>query len=152
MRIDEIAHRPSHRAHSGHHQRRTDADERASHAAFKPHLRCECERDTPQPIFIAAMIGVSNLRTVPVPDLTWTLPEGERDKIVKAAILQHFHRTGGRSAAFGRILRYSLVIAPSKDGTDLAVPYDLEGNPAGPLRHVPRLGHASLSVDGQELS
>jgi hypothetical protein len=154
MRIHEITHRPrtrSHQPYSGHHRRRTDADERAYHAAFKPYLRCETEHDVPQPIFIAAMAGVANLRMVPVPASTWKVPEDRRDEILMAAIRQHYRRAEGRVPTFGKIRRYSLVVAPG-DGVDLALPFDVHGNRAGPIHAVSRLGEAVLSVGGQNLS
>jgi len=154
MRIHEIAHRPhtrSHQLHSGHDRRRTDADERAYHAAFKPYLRCETEHDIPEPIFIAGMLGVANLRVVPLPSSTWKVPDDRRDQIVRAAIRRHYHHTHGRVPAFGKILRYSLVLAPSEGG-DLALPYDVRGKRTGTIQLVARLGQATLSVNGQKLS
>jgi hypothetical protein len=154
MRISEIINRP--RTRSGprdpnHARPRSDADERAYHAAFKPYLRCETEHDVPQPIFIAAMLGVTNLRVVQLPRSAWTAPEDRRDEIVKAAIHDHYRRTGGRVPAFGQITGYSLVLKAGQDA-DLALPFDTRGHRVGPMRSVPRLGEATLSVDGQRLS
>ena len=146
MRISEIAkRRRSDRNQSAHEK------ERAYRARFKPYLRAETEHDVPQPIFIAAMLGVRNLREVPLPASAWELPEDQRDKIVKAAIRDHHRRTQGRVPTFGRIIRYALIVAPG-DGEDLAILFDIRGNRAGPIRTVPRIGEATLCVAGQRLS
>jgi hypothetical protein len=153
MRIHEITQRPPTRSGQrdpGQAQRRSDADECAYHTSFKPYLRCETEHDVPQPVFIAAMLGVRNLRVVPLPASTWKVPEDQRDQIVKVAIQQHYRHTDGRVPAFGKIRRYSLVVAPGKE-VDLALPFDIRGKRAGPIRTVHRLGVASLSIDGEKL-
>ena len=42
------------------------ARETAYRTAFKPHLRCETEREIPEPLFIAALLTSTRLRLVPV--------------------------------------------------------------------------------------
>src|SRR5690349_6792133 len=120
MRIAEI----TGRARSDY--ARSVNDELAYHTGFKPYLRVETEREVPSPIFLAAMLGITNLKAVPLPASTWTLPEDRRDQIVRSAIHQHYRRTQGRIPSFGRTIGYSLVVEPG-DGVDLALPFDIHG-------------------------
>jgi hypothetical protein len=129
-------------------ERRMEA-ERAYYEAFRPYLRVECERTVPQPVFVAAMIGVGKLRVVPVDMRVWRSRPLLRDRLVKEAILRHYPRRDGTVIAYGRIIGYSLVLAPSVCFRDLALPYDIHGNPTGPMRAVPRLGSATISVKGK---
>jgi hypothetical protein len=118
---------------------------------FEPHLEVETERRIPEPIFVAAMIGIRALRHVRVPDKVWTSTEAKRDALVRVAIKKHYERCEGNIPSFGRITGYVLVLKPGRDG-DFGLPFDVHGNRAGPLRTVPRLGEATLSVDGEKLS
>jgi hypothetical protein len=71
--------------------------------------------------------------------------------LVKAAIKKHYAHCDGIVPSFGRIREYLLVFKPGKDA-DFAVPYNIDGDRAGSLRTVPRLGTATLSAGGQRLS
>jgi hypothetical protein len=62
---------------------------------FEPHLQVETEREVPDPIFLAGMIGIRALRHVPVPDEVWTSHEAKRDALVKTAIKKHYARCEG---------------------------------------------------------
>ena len=55
------------------------ARESAYRATFRPHLRTETARTRPEPLFISALVGVSRLRHVPLPDNVWSLRPDERD-------------------------------------------------------------------------
>ena len=46
---------------------------------------------------------------------------------------------------FGAILSYTLVTLPGYL-VDFGYPFDIAGNPAGPMEEVKRLGEASLGV------
>jgi hypothetical protein len=118
---------------------------------FEAHLQVETEREVPDPIFIAGMIGIRALRYVPIPDEVWTANEDKRDTLVRAAIKQHYRRCGGMIPSFGRITGYVLVMKPGKK-VDFGLPYTVRGERAGPVKTVPRLGEATLTADGQELS
>jgi hypothetical protein len=118
---------------------------------FEQHLQVETERRIPEPIFIAAMIGIRTLRHVPVPDEVWTANETKGDALVRAAIKKHYAHCDGTIPAFGRITGYVLVVKPGRNA-DFGLPYDVRGNRAGPIRTVPRLGEATLSVNGEKLS
>lgn len=128
--------------------RRVEA-ERAYYEAFRPYLRVECERTLPQPIFVAAMIGVGKLRIVPVDMRVWRSRPLTRDRLVKEAVLRHYARRDGSVIAYGRITGYSLILAPSVCFHDLALPYDIYGDRTGPMRAVRRLGSATISVKGK---
>jgi hypothetical protein len=121
-----------------------------STAKFEPHLQVETERQIPNPIFLAGMIGVRALRCVPVPDVVWTSHEAKRDALVKAAIKKHYERCDGIVPSFGRITGYVLVAKPGKN-SDFGLPFDVHGDRAGPIRTVYKLGSATLSVDGEIL-
>jgi hypothetical protein len=119
------------------------AREAAYREAFKPHLRTETARRRPEPIFVAALVGTVRLRHVAVPDEAWSVSGGEQEKLVKQAILAHYGERHGWVPAFGAIIGYTLVMLPGYL-VDFGFPYDLEGNPTGPMRLVERLGEATL--------
>jgi hypothetical protein len=121
------------------------ARETAYRAAFKPHLRAETARTRPEPIYVAALFGVARMRHVPLPDQVWHVGGEERDKLVKRAICDHCGSQNGYVRAFGEIVGYTLITLPGY-WVDFGLPYDLDGNPAGPMRSVQRLGEAVLGT------
>lgn len=121
------------------------AREAAYRDAFKPHLRTETARRRPEPIFVAALLGTTRLRHVALPDEVWCAPGDERDKLVKQVIQAHYQKRRGLVPAFGAIIGYSLVTLPGYQ-VDFGLPYDIAGNPTGPMRAVARLGEAVLGI------
>ena len=121
------------------------AREAAYRTVFRPHLRCETERAIPEPLFVAALLTSARLRLVPVCSETWQVSADERDRLLKRAIQDHYRGHAGRIAAFGSIVGYSAVVMPGYL-LDFGVPYDLNGDPVGPLRPVERLGEAVLGI------
>jgi hypothetical protein len=121
------------------------AREAAYRAGFKPHLRTETARIRPEPLFIAALMGTARLRHVPLPDRAWQLDAKERDALVKRTISDHYERQHGRIISFGEIVSYTLVILPGYL-VDFAIPFDLNGDRAGPMCAVQRLSEATLGI------
>jgi hypothetical protein len=121
------------------------ARETAHRTAFKPHLRVETERVIPQPIFVAALIGTARLRFVELPGEAWHVSHDERDRLVRQAVRDHYREHGGWVPAFGAIVGYTAVMVPGYR-IDFGFPYDLNGNPTGPMRPVERLGEATLGM------
>jgi hypothetical protein len=121
------------------------ARETAYRAAFRPHLRTETARIRPEPLFIAALLGVARLRHVPLTDQAWRVDADERHKLVKQAIRDHYRSQDGSVPAFGAIVGYTLVTLPGYE-VDFGIPFDLNGEQAGPMRHVERLGEAVLGT------
>jgi hypothetical protein len=121
------------------------ARESAHGAAFRPHLRVETERVIPQPIFVAALFGTARLRHVAVPDEVWSASGDERERWVKQAIQAHYRERHGSVPAFGAIIGYTVVVLPGYR-VDFGLPYDIDGNPTGPMRPVERLGEATLGM------
>jgi hypothetical protein len=124
------------------------AQESAYAASFRPHLRTETEQTIPQPIFVAALVGTARLRRVALPDQAWRLNADERDALLKRTILGHYREHDARVPAFGAIVGYSFVAVPGY-GVDYGFPYDLNGDPAGPMRPVERLGEAGLGTQAR---
>jgi hypothetical protein len=124
---------------------RTLVRETAYRTAFRPHLRCETERDVPEPLFVAALLTSARLRLVPVFPETWQVSGDERDRRLKRAIQDHYREHAGRVTAFGAILGYTAVVMPGYL-LDFGVPYDLNGDPSGPMQPVKRLGEAVLGT------
>jgi hypothetical protein len=132
-------------------QQRDEASRRALNredayrTTFRPHLRCETERDIPEPLFIAALLTSARLRLVPVFPETWQVSGDERDRLLKRAIRDHYREHAGRVTAFGAIVGYTAVVMPGYR-LDFGVPYDLNGDPVGPMQPVERLGEAVLGT------
>jgi hypothetical protein len=121
------------------------AREDAYRAAFRPHLQVETERRIPSPIFVAALLGTARLRIVPIPDVACAASEEERDQTVKTTIIEHYRDRQGQVPAFGAITGYVLVLLAGY-GVDFGLSFDLSGDPAGPMRKVPRLPEATLGT------
>ena len=121
------------------------AEEREYVAHFQPHLRTETARTVPQPIFIAALIGTARFRLVELPAEVWEVSTEDRDRLVKQAIRDHYRAHKRHVVPFGAILSYTLVTMPGYL-VDFGFPFDIGGNPAGPMQAVKRLGEAVLGV------
>jgi hypothetical protein len=121
------------------------ARETAYRAAFRPHLRTETTRTIPEPIFVAALVGTARLRLVSVPDETWRACADERDRHLKQAIQEHWREHGSYVPAFGAVVGYTAVVMPGYR-VDFGLPYDLNGDRAGPMQPVKRLGEAVLAT------
>jgi hypothetical protein len=124
---------------------RTLAREAAHRIAFQPHLRCETERAIPEPLFIAALLTGARLRLVRVSPETWHMSADERDRQLKAAIQEHYCEHRGHVPSFGAIVGYTAVVMPGYL-LDFGIPYDLDGDPVGPMRPVERLQEAVLGT------
>jgi hypothetical protein len=124
---------------------RTLARETAYRTAFKPHLRCETGRAIPEPLFVAALLTSARLRLVPVFSEAWQVSADERDRLLKRAIQDHYREHSGRVTAFGAIVGYTAVVMPGYL-LDFGLPYDLNGDPEGPMQPVKRLGEAVLGA------
>jgi hypothetical protein len=121
------------------------AREAGYRATFRPHLRTETARTRPEPLFISALVGVSRLRHVPIPDDVWSLRADERDAQVKRTILDHFRAQHGCIPTYGEIVGYTLVTLPGYL-VDFGIPFGLNGDCAGPMFAVQRLLQATLGT------
>jgi len=108
-------------------------------------LRTETARIRPEPVFVAALLGVARLRHVPLTDQVWREDADERERLVKRAILDHYRSQNGWVPAFGAIIGYTLVTMAGYL-VDFGFPFDLIGDRAGPMRPVERLGEALLGT------
>ena len=122
------------------------AREDAYRAAFRPHLQVETERTIPSPIFIAALLTTRRLRIVPLPEEALSADDDTRDRVISTTIIEHYQSQRGHVPAFGGITRYLLVLLPGYDSVDFGLPYDVSGNPIGPMREVRRLPEATLGT------
>jgi hypothetical protein len=124
---------------------RTLARETAFRTAFQPHLLCETERAIPEPLFVAALLTSARLRLVPVCSETWQVSADERDRQLKAAIREHYREHRGHVPSFGAIVGYTVVVMAGYR-LDFGLPYDLNGDPEGPMQPVERLQEAVLGT------
>jgi hypothetical protein len=122
------------------------AREESYMTGFQPHLRTETARTIPEPIFIAALLTTARLRVVTTPEDTWSASPDERDRTLKRSIREHFGQHQGCVPAFGRIVSYTAVVMAGYR-FDFGYPYDVDGNPAGPMQQVERLGKAILGTN-----
>ena len=121
-----------------------DSEEAAWRAAFKPHAIIVTERQRPQPIFVAALIGVDvllrldfDLSSSPATFLTQSL-DGLRQRLA---------RWRGELPAFGRAVGIIINYSP-----DRAIRFDLEGNVLEHFDHAHRLGIAQFAIGGRVVS
>jgi hypothetical protein len=120
--------------------------EDAYRAAFRPHLQVQTKRQNPSPIFIAALLTTRRLRIVDLPDEAFSADEDTRDRVIKATIVEHRQRQRGHVPAFGEITGYAHVCIAGYDSVDFGLPFDVCGEPAGPMRPVKRLPEATLGT------
>lgn len=75
---------------------------------FQPHLWLRTSRQTPQPIFVAALVGEAAFKHVRLPKKA-VGPQGEVDfALVGLVIRDHFRRKKGTTHVFGEIVSYIL--------------------------------------------
>jgi hypothetical protein len=113
-------------------------------AAFRPHAIILAKRSVPQPIFIAALIGVERLLLIKL-----NLSRGEDSFIEQARVgirekLREWNCTS--LPGFGRPVGFIVNYTP-----DRAVRYDLDGNSLEVMREARRVGSATLSAHGHML-
>jgi len=119
--------------------------EAAWRAAFKPHVVILTEKTVPHPLFIAAIIGVAELKRVDFdPDSS---PVTYVDQALEGLQKKLKRWKGSRLPCFGRPTGIIVNYSP-----DQAVRFDLDGAPAEILDGAYRLGNASLSIRGRPFS
>lgn len=101
---------------------------------FQPYLRTETERNVPEPVFVAALIGTARLRDVELPPDIWETSGDGRDRIVMQAIRAHYVEHRGHVPAFGAIVAYTLVTMPGYL-VDFGYPFDTLEIPQGRFSH-----------------
>ena len=120
-----------------------ETQEAAWRAAFRPHAVVLTERERPQPLFVAALIGVDVLLRIDF-DLTadpvtfQQALDGLRDKLA---------RWRGCLPAFGRATGLIVNYSP-----DRAIRLDLEGNEVELFDRAYRLGVAEFAIGGRVIS
>lgn len=117
--------------------------ERLYREAFRPHLQIQTQRSVPAPIFVAALLGTARLRFISLPDEVFTANQDAREA-VKTLIIGHYRDHAGQVPAFGAITGYVLVLFAGYDGIDFGLPFDRQGDRAGPMCMVRRLPEARL--------
>jgi hypothetical protein len=131
---------------SGEKRRLRVEHERAYLAFFRPHLQVQTERAVPSPIFVAALLTVTRLRIIHLPDEGLTANDQARDSIIKPIIIDHWRENDRRVPAFGGIMGYVLVLVAGYGGFDFGLPYSITGDRAGAMQKVERLGEATLGT------
>lgn len=121
-----------------------EAKESAWRAAFKAHAVILTERLIPQPIHIAAIVGVDQLKCVDFE------PSSSSDTFIDQALAglhKKLDRWKGEIPCFGKPTGIIINYTPDK-----AVRCDLNGHPIEMFDAAYRLGQASLSIRGRECS
>jgi len=131
---------------SGKKRRCRVENERAYLAAFRPRLQVQTERAVPSPIFVAALLTVTRLRIVRLPDEALTANDEARDRIIKMIIIDHWRENSGRVPAFGGITGYVLALIARYGGFDFGSPFSVTGDRVGATQKVERLGEATLGT------
>jgi hypothetical protein len=75
----------------------------------------------------------------------WHVGVEKRGNLVKRAVCDHYLSQNGYVPAFGEIVGYTLITLPGYRA-DFGLLYDLNGEQAGPMRSVQRLGEALLGT------
>jgi hypothetical protein len=121
-----------------------EAEESAWREEFKPHAIILTERERPQPLFVAAFIGVDRLLRV---NLDPTDGPGTYIKQALDGVRKKLARWKGVLPAFGRPVGVVVNYTP-----DRAIRYDLDGNALEILDRAHRLGTVQFSLSGRPIS
>jgi hypothetical protein len=127
-------------------------NERAYCASFRQDLQVQTERTVPSPIFVAAMLTVARLRSIPLPDDALATNDEARDRLIKPIIMDHWRENNRRVPAFGGITGYVLVSVAGYGGFDFGLPFSVAGDRAGAMQKVERLGEATLRTRRGDMS
>jgi hypothetical protein len=122
-----------------------ESAEAAWRAAFKPHAVITTDQERPQPLFIAAFIGVNVLLRV---DFDPTSSPVTYVSQALDGVRQRRQRWRGNSLpAFGRMNGFIVNFSP-----DSAVRFDLDGNAIEIFDQAYRIGEIQLSIGGRAVS
>ena len=122
-----------------------DSEEAAWRAAFRPHAIIITNRERPEPLFVAFFIGVDRLVRV-----DFDLTEGPLTFLSQAldGVRERLNQWGGdRLPAFGTPVGVIVNYSP-----DRAIRFDLTGRPIASFDRAHRLGRASFSIGGREVT
>jgi hypothetical protein len=123
---------------------RHESEEAAWRAAFRPHAVILTERVIPQPIFVAAFIGVDVLLRI---DFDLTAGPASFLKQALDGLREKLARWRGELPAFGRATGIIVNYSP-----DRAIQFDLSGNSVKVFDRAYRLGTAQLLIGGRPFS
>ena len=125
------------------HDQIAEAEFAAWCRVFVPHAIICTEREIPEPIFVAALVGVAKLKRV---DFDATLSSDDIHTLIQAEIARR-QATSGTIVSFGKATGY--VINWSVDHAER---FDLYGQLIEKLPRPERLGVATLSVKGRDIA
>lgn len=123
--------------------RAAEEQEAAWRASFEPHAIILTERSRPEPIFVAALIGVERLLRLDFD------PAGDHESYVQKAlraIPQHLAEWHGTVPAFGRPIGIVVNYTP-----DHAIRFDLDGMPHDFFNRADHPGQADLLLNGRPI-
>jgi hypothetical protein len=117
-----------------------EAQETAWREAFKPHAVILTERERPQPLFVAAFMGIDRLLRVNLDPA-----DGPESYITQAldGVREKLAMWKGVLPAFGRPVGVIVNYTP-----DRAIRFDLDGNALEFLDRANRIGEAQFSLKG----
>lgn len=120
-------------------------DEERYRAAFRPHAIIQCERNRPDPIWLAAILGVENLLKVSFEE--GSSPVTYADQTVSAIEHRLMQWKGKTIPCYARPTGFLIVYS-----LKCSVQFDLCGNPLRKLDKAIQIGVASLCVAGRTFS
>jgi hypothetical protein len=123
--------------------RAAQEEDEAWRASFKPHAIILTERKTPEPIFVAAIMGVERLLRVDF-DL-----DGDRESYVQKAlqgVQRNLVQWNEIVPTFGRPIGIVVNYSP-----DHAIRFDLDGMPREFFSKAYRVGQAHLLLTGRPI-
>jgi hypothetical protein len=121
-----------------------EAKEEAWRAAFKPHAVILTDRKRPEPLFVAAIIGIDQLKRVDFEPSSSPLTFIDQ---ALDGLQKKLGRWKGQIPCFGKPTGIIINYSP-----DRAVRFDLDGQPLETFDGAYRLGSTSLSIRGRECS
>jgi hypothetical protein len=114
---------------------------------FRPHLWIWTSRQTPQPIFPAAIGGEAMFKHVRLPEGA-VGENGEVDfALVGQVIRDHYHKRKGSALVFGDIVSYFLRLSYGKPGIKFSPDGQIIDTNPPPVSH----GEASLTIGNKEI-
>ncbi len=72
----------------------------------RPHLWIRHERTLPQPLFPVALTGLKRWKVIELPPDIQDYSKLERQRVIRARVVQHYREAGNRTGLFGRAIAY----------------------------------------------
>ncbi len=106
----------------------------------RPHLWIRHERTLPQPLFPVALTGLTRWKVIELPPDIQNRSRHERQRVIRARVVEHYRETGSRTGLFGRAVAYVYCPDPERSYR-VTTTGRIDSLNLGPFsEYIPRIG------------